>query len=260
MTNFRGQVIDREAIARGQRIINSVSTSYEDAIDFTDDNNFYDALKAKVNVARVGVSKGKHAISHETLSKNWMVSPETAMRMVQRTTQRGIRTVLHPSLSRRFRTNDRALRYRRLQHDVFTDTMKAGTLSRRKNLYAQVYTTGFHWCRANPMRAKSDAHDTLSLLFQRDGVPPTMVMDGSKEQTLGKFKKKLQEAQCKMKQTEPHSPWQNAAESAIREPVEKWLELELRSDFGMMPLSLRPMSGRIQLMTFICCRGKCQKL
>jgi len=40
------------------------------------------------------------------------------------------------------------------------------------------------------MKLKSDAHDSLSLLFQRDGVPPKMLMDGSKEQTLGRFKKK----------------------------------------------------------------------
>ena len=42
-------------------------------------------------------------------------------------------------------------------------------------------------------------------------------MDGSKEQTLGRFKKKCQDADCRIKQTEPYSPWQNAAESAIRE-------------------------------------------
>jgi hypothetical protein len=67
------------------------------------------------------------------------------------------------------------------------------------------------------MNLKSDAHDLLSLLFQHDGVPPKMIMDGSKEQTLGRFKKKCQDADCRIKQTEPYSPWQNAAESAIRE-------------------------------------------
>jgi hypothetical protein len=60
---------------------------------------------------------------------------------------------------------------------------------RRGELYSQVYTTGFHWCQAHPMKLKSDAHNSLSLLFQRDGVPPKMIMDGSKEQTLGGFKR-----------------------------------------------------------------------
>jgi hypothetical protein len=65
------------------------------------------------------------------------------------------------------------------------------------------------------MKLKSDAHDLLSLLFQRDGVPPKMIIDGSNEQTLGRFKKECQDANCRIKQTEPYSLWQNAAESAI---------------------------------------------
>ncbi len=44
-----------------------------------------------------------------------------------------------------------------------------------------------------------------------------MVMDGSKEQTLGKFCLKLVDAHCQLKQTEPYSPWQNAAEREIKE-------------------------------------------
>ena len=65
------------------------------------------------------------------------------------------------------------------------------------------------------MKLNSDAHNLLSLLFQHDGVPPKMIMNGSKEQTLCRFKKKCQDADCRIKQTEPYSPWQNAAESAI---------------------------------------------
>jgi len=67
------------------------------------------------------------------------------------------------------------------------------------------------------MKLKSDAHDLLSLLFQCDDVPPKMIMDGSKEQTLDRFKKKCHDADCHIKQTKPYSPWQNAAESAIRD-------------------------------------------
>ena len=42
-------------------------------------------------------------------------------------------------------------------------------------------------------------------------------MDGSKEQTLGDFRRKLCEADCHLRQTEPHSPWMNVTESCIRE-------------------------------------------
>jgi hypothetical protein len=67
------------------------------------------------------------------------------------------------------------------------------------------------------MKRKGDAHEALSLLFDRNGVPPVMVIDGSKEQTLGDFKRKLKEADCHLRQTEPYSPWMNAAKSASQE-------------------------------------------
>ena len=43
MTNFRGLVVNQEAITRIQIIINSVSTTSEDlnVIEFTDEDNFY---------------------------------------------------------------------------------------------------------------------------------------------------------------------------------------------------------------------------
>ncbi len=82
---------------------------------------------------------------------------------------------------------------------------------------AQAYATSFGWARAHPMKHKGDAHDTLSLVFQRDGVPPTMVTNDSKEQTKGEFRCKLKEADCHPRVTEPYSPWQQAAEGYIRE-------------------------------------------
>ena len=68
MTDFRGQVIRNETIVRGWRIINYPSTSEEDTVYLTDNKNFYDALSAKVNVARVGVSKVKHGVTSEYLT------------------------------------------------------------------------------------------------------------------------------------------------------------------------------------------------
>ena len=79
------------------------------------------------------------------------------------------------------------LRYKRLPHTMFTDTMFASTASRQGNKMAQIYSTSFGWARAHPMKRKGEAHETLTLLFHQDGVPPTMVTDGLKEQTLGDF-------------------------------------------------------------------------
>ena len=85
------------------------------------------------------------------------------------------------------------------------------------NRYAQVFATRFGWVCAYPMKKKSDAHHRLSLMAQRDGVPPVLVMDGSKKQTLGEFRRKARQMGCHVKQSKPYSPWQIAAEGEIRE-------------------------------------------
>jgi len=67
------------------------------------------------------------------------------------------------------------------------------------------------------MQKKSHAHEGLSIMAVCDGVPATIVMDNAREQKMGTFRKKAREMGCHIKQTEPDSPWQNAAEGAIRE-------------------------------------------
>jgi hypothetical protein len=42
-----------------------------------------------------------------------------------------------------------------------------------------------NWTKAYAMRNKSVAHHTLSSVFHDVGVPETLVIDGSKEQTMG---------------------------------------------------------------------------
>ena len=67
------------------------------------------------------------------------------------------------------------------------------------------------------MKTKGDGHHSLSLLFLHEGVLLTLIMDGAKEQVMGKFRQKAGQADCQVKQTEHYSPWQNAAEATIKE-------------------------------------------
>ena len=69
----------------------------------------------------------------------------------------------------------------------------------------------------HPLEKKSDAYEVLLLVFKRDGVPPRMVVDNSKEQTLGKFAKKCCKADCHLVTTKPYSPWMKAAEGCIKQ-------------------------------------------
>ena len=160
-------------------------------------------------------SVAKPRVDPKLLAKRWNIGLDSARLTLEKTTQQVIRTVSDPSLSRRFRTNDRMLRYRRLPLPLFTDTLITKVKSRRGNLHMQVYAAANGWVRAYPERTKGDAHSTLSLLFQREGAPPSMTMDGSKEQTMGEFAKKLRQAGVHKLQIEPYSPWQNACEGAI---------------------------------------------
>jgi hypothetical protein len=125
--------------------------------------------------------------------------------------------MIHPSLSVRFRTNDRQLRYRRLPVTCFNDTMFSNSKSRQCNKAAQVFCTSNGWKRDFPMAKENDAHEKLSLLFHRDGEPNVMVMDGVNAHIQGGFQQKLREAGCHIKQTELHTPKSNAEEGSIRE-------------------------------------------
>jgi hypothetical protein len=51
------------------------------------------------------------------------------------------------------------------------------------------------------MKLESKAHEALSLLFHRDGVPNVMVIDGAKAKTEGEFRRNLRDAGCHIKKT-----------------------------------------------------------
>ena len=91
------------------------------------------------------------------------------------------------------------------------------------------------------MKKKSEAHENLSLMFKRDGVPPRIIVDNSKEQYLGKFRRKCREVDCHLVNTEHYSTWQQAAEGCIKK-LKKASSRKLRSagaprNFGITVLN-----------------------
>ena len=89
---------------------------------------------------------------------------------------------------------------------MMTDTLESSVCSKRGNKYGQVYCTHFGWARAYGIPTKGTAHETLSNLLKRNGFQNVIICDGSKEQTLGKSKKNLNEADIHANQIEPYSP------------------------------------------------------
>ena len=109
-----------------------------------------------------------------TLAKRWNIPIYRAKNTVLVSTQRGVRHVENLSIVRIFPTNDRMMRYNRLSHPMFTDTLLDGTTSQSGHKFAQVFATSYGWSRTIPMTKKSDAPFALDRLFRDEGVPPDL--------------------------------------------------------------------------------------
>ena len=128
-----------------------------------------------INICSLQTAEVGGKVDYVQLACRWKISLEAAKRTVNAITKHGVRTILHDTLHRRFRTNDHQLRYRRLSHDVFTDTLEPAVISwHRKNRYAQAFATRLCWMRVFPIQKKSDALEGLSLLAARDGILSTL--------------------------------------------------------------------------------------
>ena len=193
MTDSAGKLIDKPIKWGNECIIATLHTLHQGRQPVT---YFGLALAKTVNTLTPRIeSKGKHpvsvkvlhtskrlnSLSPQLLNRRWGTQLATTNRTLEATTQSGVRSVQNTTMTHRYRTNDRQLRYRRLSHDIFTYTLEASVCSWfRQNRYAQVFATAFGWCRVYPMKNKRDAHHGLSLLASWDGVPPHLIMDGSK--------------------------------------------------------------------------------
>jgi len=79
-------------------------------------------------------------------------------------------------------------------------------------------------------------HEGLTVLAARNGVPTAIVMGNTHVQAMWRFWKKTRELVCQIKQVEPYSPWQNVAESSIRElkpwAARKWQHQTISKSCG----------------------------
>ena len=170
-------------------------------------------------------TKSRHSsVTPEELARKWRIGLQTAKDTLKVTTQNGIRHALHP-LKRRYRTDNMSLSLRRLNTRFYTDTLFAKVKSLKGNTCAQVFATDdIGFVRVHPMSSKSQAGEALRGLAEDIGVPNEIVCDGASEQVGPKsdFYKTVNYLRSRIKQTEPYSPWQNNAETAIRELKKRW--------------------------------------
>jgi hypothetical protein len=227
MLNDRGETREPRNRAHSRFVaslgVSQVTNALTSISSTLDHENFVSSLTSNCRVSSVNLKVGSasskvvHKMSPEKLASNWNIGLDAAKRTLKCTTQKGIRSVSNPSIARRFRTNDRPLRYRRLKTNVFTDTMFSTIPSSRENTCAQVYCNDLQWCAVYPMKSKRDAHLSLSSFLSTHGAPDFLISDGAYELTKGEFRHKAREAGVHCKEVESYSPWSNLAESCIRE-------------------------------------------
>ncbi len=132
-------------LAESASVLSQISASF----DFRRLSALYSSCVA-VSAAPTGTTRAiaaavtgeRHSsVTPENLSRKWCIGIETAKRTLQVTTQRGVRTAIHP-LHRRYRVNHLHLNRRRLNGDWFTDTLFSKVISIQGNTCAQVFTNG----------------------------------------------------------------------------------------------------------------------
>jgi len=163
-------------------------------------------------------SNATNTLTPEDLSKLWGIGIKTARRTLKATTHRCIRTV--GDLTRRFRTDKAHMRFRRLttkQGQFYVDTLKSKVKSIRGFTCGNLYTNNLGFRKFFPMSTESDTPPTLQAFITLVGLPHAMHSDNAKVFVEGDFSRKCTKFDIKQTFTEPHSPWQDRAETGIRE-------------------------------------------
>jgi hypothetical protein len=187
-----------------------------DGLDERQDDSLITASEEDRVIAAMSTLERGPVITKEILAKRWGIGLDSAHRTLTATTQQGIRRVLHP-VERRYKTRQSHLRFPSLNTRFYTDTMFSTSKSLRGYKCAQVFTNGAGYDLFYPMRKKSEAGEALNSMIRTIGVPKDLVSDGAGEETGGCFGKTVKEYKIHHRFSEPYSPWQNRAESSIRE-------------------------------------------
>lgn len=172
----------------------------------------FDEVMASATYAKP--SKGVTA-SH--LSKIWKIDLKTAQQTVDATSQLRKHSE-DPSMSRNYGTNDRMLRYKRINQFFYMDTFfatKKGGKSSRGNTCCQIFVTDKGFVYVVPMRSKKDVLLAVKQFAKEIGAPDAVVCDAAGEQTSLDLKRFLNSIGTTLRVLEEGTPWSNRAELYI---------------------------------------------
>ena len=161
--------------------------------DVFDSRTFCNRLVSQVNIATAYrddvdernaslLSAKRHSdITPEELSRKWGVGLQTAKDTLEVTTQRGVRTAVHP-ITRQVRVDHLNLHRPRLRGTWFVDTLKSKVKSILGNVCANVFTQG-KFVKVCPMSGRAESGKSLIDFTDDVGIPEELVSDGAGEFT-----------------------------------------------------------------------------
>lgn len=245
MLNYQGELVEKQVMDRSIFEVDMAPTSSADMhiseiITSINSNycpeQFSKNLIMDNNTSAVWSGRRRGITAHQ-LSNRWNISPKLAQKTIEATTQLCIRSADMPSLSRRFKANDRMLRYPRITDVVFTDTFFAkrkGLKSAWGNTCCQVFVTEHNYVTVKSMVSrKSGFPKALKAFFKEEGVPPAIIADGAKEQVRGESLKLCQQVGCEIRELEQGTPFSNRAERYVGILKEKVLMAMKQSNSPM---------------------------
>lgn len=145
---------------------NDDNSDDDDEIDNTPLHEFnfdnYDFESNQVSTLKAGNMNG---VSPEHLSKIWRIDHQTAKRTIARTEIR--------NLSRQYPTNDRMLRYRRINTHFFMDTFFATKKANKThgNTCCQLFVSDKSFVYVVPMRTRQDVPKAVRAFAKAIGAP-----------------------------------------------------------------------------------------
>ena len=226
---FTGHILERECYCDDSDLVanlmcNEVEKSkMKISIGATSMNSkrcelFHAGTESCLDMSEVSSSKAVNfrTISKEELAKIWRIDEDLAEKAIQQNTHLNRRSASN-DLSKQFSTNDRMLRYRRIQSQFFTDTFfvtKQGK-SIRGYTCGQVFVSDKGYLAIYLMKSKSEFYDALHLFCKEVGVPITLVVDPSGEQTSNKVRKFCHQVGLTLRILEESTQWANRAELYI---------------------------------------------
>ena len=160
-----------------------------------------------------GVQKG---VSAEHLAKVWCIPHDDAARTLGVMTQ----SLCHnpdSSLSRNVRTNDWAVRYRKIKSFFFMDTLfvTSAAKSSRGNICAQLFVSDKGFVAFYPMKKQQEVYLAVKQFAKEVGAPEVLVCDPHPAQIKREVREFCTQIGTTLKVLEAETQWANRAELYI---------------------------------------------